>query len=68
MNRFFFLKIKHYVFNEHAILKWKFIIIIHYNKQKAKAMQYRIFKDFHDKTFKFELNNELLKINMTMLS
>ena len=31
-------------------------------------MQYRIFKDFHDKTFKFELNNELLKIDMTMLS
>ena len=34
----------------------------HYKKQKAKTIQYRNYKHFHEQSFNFELNNELMKI------
>ena len=37
---------------------------IHYKKQKAKAIQYRNYKHFHEQSFNFELNNELPKISI----
>ena len=36
----------------------------HYKKQKAKTIQYRNYKHFHEQSFNFELNNELMKINI----
>ena len=36
----------------------------HYKKQKAKTIQYRNYKNFHDQSFNFELNSELLKIDV----
>ena len=36
----------------------------HYKKQKAKTIQYIAYKDFHDQSFNFEFNNELLKIDI----
>ena len=36
----------------------------HYKKQKAKTIQYRNYKHFHEHSFKSELNSELLKINI----
>ena len=35
----------------------------HYERQKAKTIQYRNYKHFHERSFNFELNNELLKID-----
>ena len=36
----------------------------HYKKQKAKTIQYRNYKNFHEQSFNFKLNNELLKIDI----
>ena len=36
----------------------------HYKKQKTKAIHYRIYKHFHEQSFNFEFNNELMKINI----
>ena len=36
----------------------------HYKKQKAKTIQYRNYKHFHEQSFHFELNNELMKIDI----
>ena len=36
----------------------------HYKKQKAKTIQYIDYKDFHEQSFNFEFNNELLKIDV----
>ena len=36
----------------------------HCKKQKAKTIQYRNYKHFHEQSFNFELNNELLKIDI----
>ena len=36
----------------------------HYIKQKAKTIQYRNCKHFHEQSFNFELNIELLKIDI----
>ena len=36
----------------------------HYKKQKLKIIQYRNYKHFYEQSFNFELNNELLKINI----
>ena len=36
----------------------------HYKKQKAKTIQYRNYKSFHEQSFNFELNIELLKIDI----
>ena len=36
----------------------------HYKKQKAKTIQYRNYKHFHEQSFNFELNSELLKIDI----
>ena len=36
----------------------------HYKKQKAKTIQYRNCKHFHEQSFNFELNNELIKIDI----
>ena len=35
-----------------------------YKKQKAKTIQYRNYKHFHEQSFKFELNNELMKTDI----
>ena len=37
----------------------------HYKKQKAKTMQCRNYKNFHEQSFNFELNSELLKIDIS---
>ena len=36
----------------------------YYKKQKARTIQYRNFKHFHEQSFNFELNNELTKIDI----
>ena len=36
----------------------------HNKKQKAKTIQYRNCKHFHEQSFNFELNNELMKIDI----
>ena len=36
----------------------------HYKKQKPKTIQYRNYKHFHEQSFNFELNNELMKIDI----
>ena len=36
----------------------------HYKKQKPKTVQYKNYKHFHEQSFNFELNNELLKIDI----
>ena len=36
----------------------------HYKKQKQKTIQYRNYKHFHEQSFHFELNNELMKIDI----
>ena len=36
----------------------------HYEKEKAKTIQYRNYKHFHEQFFNFELNSELLKIDI----
>ena len=36
----------------------------HYKKQKVKTIQYRNYKHFHEQSFNFELNNELMKIDI----
>ena len=36
----------------------------HYKKQKPKTIQYKNYKHFHEQSFNFELNNELLKIDI----
>ena len=36
----------------------------HYKKQKAKTIQYRNYKHFNEQSFNFELNNELMKIDI----
>ena len=40
------------------------ILKTHYKKQKAKTIQCRNYKHFHEQSFNFELNNELLKIDI----
>ena len=35
-----------------------------YEKQKQKTIHYRNYKYFHEQSFNFELNNELLKIDI----
>ena len=35
-----------------------------YKKQKAKTIQYRNYKYFHEQSFNFELKNELMKIDI----
>ena len=40
------------------------VIKTHYKKQKAKIIQYRNYKHFHEQSFNFKLNNELLKIDI----
>ena len=35
-----------------------------YEKQKAKTIQYRNYKHFHEQSFNFELSNELMKIDI----
>ena len=35
-----------------------------HKKQKAKTIQCRNYKHFHEQSFNFELNNELLKIDI----
>ena len=40
------------------------VIKIHYKKQKAKTIQYKNYKHFHEQSFTFELNNELLNIDI----
>ena len=45
----------------------KMVVIVmktHYKKQKAKTIQYRNYKHFHQQSFNFELNGELLKIDI----
>ena len=37
----------------------------HYKKQKPKTIQYRNYKHFHQQSFNFQLNSELLKIDIT---
>ena len=36
----------------------------HYEKEKAKTIQYRNYKHFHEQFFDFELNSDLLKIDI----
>ena len=36
----------------------------YYKKEKPKTIQYRNCKHFHEQSFNFELNNELLKIDI----
>ena len=36
----------------------------YYKKQKAKTIRYRNYKHFHEQFLNFELNNELLKIDI----
>ena len=36
----------------------------HCKKQTPKTIQYRNYKHFHEQFFNFELNNELLKIDI----
>ena len=36
----------------------------HYKKQTPKTIQYRNYKHFHKQSFNFELNSELLKIDI----
>ena len=36
----------------------------HYKKQKPKIIQYRNYKHFYEQSFNFELNNELMKIDI----
>ena len=36
----------------------------HYKKQKAKSIHYRNYKNFHEQSFNFELNNVLMKIDI----
>ena len=36
----------------------------YYKMQKAKTIQYRNYKHFHEQSFNFELNNELMKIDI----
>ena len=36
----------------------------HYKKQKAKTIQYRHYKHFHEQSFNSELSNELMKIDI----
>ena len=36
----------------------------HYEKEKAKTIQYRNYKHFHEQFLNFELNSELLKIDI----
>ena len=36
----------------------------HYKKQKAKTIQYRNYKHIYEQSFNFELNNELMKIDI----
>ena len=38
----------------------------HYKKQKAKTIQYRNYKNFHEQSFNFELNSELLKTDINV--
>ena len=40
------------------------VLKTHYKKQKAKTIQYRNYKHFHEQSFIFELNNELMKIDI----
>ena len=40
------------------------VMKIHYKKQKGKTIQYRNHKHFHEQPCNFELNNELLKIDI----
>ena len=45
----------------------KMVVIVmktYYKKQRAKPIQYRNFKHFHEQSFNFELNNELTKIDI----
>ena len=37
----------------------------HYKKQKPEIIQYRNCKHFYEQSFNFELNNKLLKINIS---
>ena len=46
----------------------KMVVIVmktHYKKQKPKTIQCRHYKHFREKSFNFELNNELLKIEIS---
>ena len=36
----------------------------YYKKENPKTIQYRNYKHFHEQSFNFELNNELLKIDI----
>ena len=41
------------------------VVKFNYKKEKPKSIQYRNHKHFHEQSFKFELNNELLKIDIS---
>ena len=38
----------------------------HYKKQKLKTIQNRNYKHFHEQSFNFDLNNELLEIDINI--
>ena len=38
----------------------------HYKKQKLKTIQKRNYKHFHEQSFNFDLNNELLEIDINI--
>ena len=63
-----FLQIDNNVFNKHALLKRVWIVVTvmktPYKKQKPKKIQYRNYKRFHEQSFNFGLNSELLKIDI----
>ena len=63
-----FLQIDNNVFNKHALLKrvWVVVTVMKtpYKKQKPKKIQYRNYKRFHEQSFNFGLNSELLKIDI----
>ena len=40
------------------------IMKTHYKKQKAKTIQYKNYKHFHEQSFNFDLNNESMKIDI----
>ena len=38
----------------------------HYKKQKLETIQNRNYKHFHEQSFNFDLNNELLEIDINI--
>ena len=41
-----------------------YVMKTHYKKQKPKTIQYRNYKHFQDQSINFDLNNELLRIDI----